>query len=201
MAFGKTFGCTKFLIKRFKKFDEQFAYIRRYKKEVNSAVPKFFNAMKDKNVFPQDSLYNKGRNFYCNGNICGYAMELSTAQDLKGSEYSKVKNIMFDEFIIEKGQKKYYLQNEVNTFLRLLETLGRMRDIRVFMLGNSADILNPYFLYFDLQLPYNNDIALYKNNTILLQYMKNEKYREAKRQTRFRSTYFRNGLRRICSKQ
>ena len=60
-----------------------------------------------------------------------------------------------------------------------------MRDIRVFMLGNAADILNPYFLYFDLQLPYNNDIALYKNNTILLQYMKNEKYREAKKQTRF----------------
>ena len=67
-----------------------------------------------------------------------------------------------------------------------LKHFGRMRDIRVFMLGNAADILNPYFLYFDLQLPYNNDIALYKNNTILLQYMKNEKYREAKKQTRFR---------------
>ena len=87
------------------------------------------------------------------------------------------------------GQKKYYLQNEVNTFLRLLETLGRMRDIRVFLLGNSADILNPYFLYFDLQLPYNNDIALFRDNTILLQYMTNQKYREAKKQTRFRKTY------------
>lgn len=103
---GKTFGATKFIVKRFKKFDEQFAYIRRYKKEVNYAVPKFFDAMIDKKVFPQDNLYNKGRTFYCNDQICGYAMELSTAQDLKGSEFSKVKNIVFDEFIIEKRSEK-----------------------------------------------------------------------------------------------
>lgn len=73
-----------------------------------------------------------------------------------------------------------------------------MRDIRVFMLGNSADIINPYFLYFNLHLPYNNDIVLFKNNTILLQYMKNEKYREVKRQTRFRSINRWHRLRRLC---
>lgn len=53
------------------------------------------------------------------------------------------------------------------------------------MLANSASSTNPYFLYFDLSLPYNNDIKLFKDGTILLQYMKNEDYREAKRQTRF----------------
>lgn len=61
---GKTFGATKFVINRFLKHDEQFAYIRRYKKEVNYAVPKFFNAMKDKNVFPNHTLTNKGRTFF-----------------------------------------------------------------------------------------------------------------------------------------
>lgn len=182
---GKTFGATKFVIDQFLKKDEEFAYIRRYKKELISAVPKFFDGMKDKNIFPNHSFSTKGRTLFCDEKRCGIGVELSTAQDLKGTEFSKVKNIIFDEFIIEKGQKKYYLQNEVNTFLRLLETLGRMRNIRVFLLGNSADIINPYFLYFDLHLPLNNDIVLFKNNTILLQYMKNEKYREAKRQTRF----------------
>ena len=53
------------------------------------------------------------------------------------------------------------------------------------MLANSASSTNPYFLYFDLTLPYNNDIKLFKEGTILLQYMKNEKYREAKKQTKF----------------
>ena len=53
------------------------------------------------------------------------------------------------------------------------------------MLGNPANIYtNPYFLYFNLSLPYNSDIKLFKNNLILLQYMKNEEYREEKRKTK-----------------
>lgn len=61
-----------------------------------------------------------------------------------------------------------------------------MRDIKVFMLANPANIYtNPYFLYFDLSLPFNNDIKLFKDNLILLQYMKNEEYRQAKKQTKF----------------
>lgn len=114
-------------------------------------------------------------------------MTLSTAQDLKSVNFSKVKKIIFDEFIIEEGQKKTYLQNEVFIFLNLLETLGRMRDIQVFLLGNPANIYtNPYFLYFDLSLPYNSDIKTFKDNLILLQYMRNEEYRNAKKNTRFR---------------
>lgn len=112
-------------------------------------------------------------------------MTLATAQDLKSTNFSKVKTIIFDEFIIEEGQKKYYLKNEVFTFLNLIETISRLRDVRIFMLANSASLTNPYFLYFDLQLPYNNDIKIFKEGTILVQYMKNEEYRETKRQTRF----------------
>lgn len=71
-------------------------------------------------------------------------------------------------------------------FLNLIETIARMRDIKVFMLANPANIYtNPYFLYFNLQLPYNSDIKLFKDNLILLQYMKNEEYRQAKRETKF----------------
>lgn len=40
-----------------------------------------------------------------------------------------------------------------------------MRDIRVFMLANSVTVTNPYFIYFDLKLPYNSDIVTYKNRS------------------------------------
>ena len=61
-----------------------------------------------------------------------------------------------------------------------------MREIKVFMLANPANIYtNPYFLYFNLSLPFNNDIKLFKDNLILLQYMKNEEYRNVKRETKF----------------
>lgn len=183
---GKTYGASKMVINNFIKKSHQFAYIRRYKPEIKKAVPQFFEALKNNNEFKDHLLTTKGNNFYCDGEICGYAMTLSTAQDLKSSNFSKVTTIIFDEFIIEEGQKKYYLQNEVQIFLNLLETIGRMRNIRVFMLANPANIYsNPYFLYFDLSLPYNNDIKTFKNNLILVQYMKNEEYRQAKKQTRF----------------
>lgn len=181
---GKTYGASKFVVKQFLNKDEQFAYIRRYKTELRQAVPQFFSSIINNNEFPEAELTTKGKHFYCNGEICGHAMTLATAQDLKGTNFDKVKTIIFDEFIIETGQRKTYLNDEVFTFLNLLESVGRMRDIRVFMLGNAVTITNPYFLYFDLTLPYNNDIKLFKNGLILVQYMKNEEYREAKRKSK-----------------
>lgn len=71
----------------------------------------------------------------------GYAMTLSTAQDLKSTNFSKVTSIIFDEFIIEEGQKKYYLSNEVVVFLNLVETIARLRDIKIFMLRKSGKYL------------------------------------------------------------
>ncbi len=60
-----------------------------------------------------------------------------------------------------------------------------MQDARCFLLGNSVTTNNPYFNYFNLQLPYNTDIKTYKNGLILVQYMNNIEYREEKKKTRF----------------
>ena len=175
------------VINRFIKKNEQFAYIRRYKSELKEAVPQFFESLQNNDEFIDHSFKVNGNKFYCDNKICGYAMTLSTSQSLKSSNFSGVKTIIFDEFIIEEGQRKYYLPNEVFIFLNLLETIGRMRDIRVFMLSNPANVFtNPYFIYFNLSLPYNNDIKLFKDNLILLQYMYNEEYQKAKKQTKFR---------------
>ena len=181
---GKTYGASKFVINQFLKKGEQFAYIRRYKTELRQAVPQFFSSINNNIEFPEHILNTKGKSFYCDGEVCGHAMTLATAQDLKGTNFDKVKTIIFDEFIIETGQRKTYLNDEVFTFLNLLETIARMRDVRVFFLGNAVTITNPYFLYFDLTLPYNNDIKLFKNGLILVQYMKNQEYREAKRKSK-----------------
>ena len=42
------------------------------------------------------------------------------------------------------------------------------------MLANAVSATNPYFLYFNLHLPFNNDIITFKDGLILVQYMKNE---------------------------
>ena len=192
-AFGKTYGAVKFVTKQFIKKGEQFAYIRRYKSDLKKAVPTFFTSIVTNNEFPDHRLSASHDSFYCDSKICGYAMTLSTAQDLKSSNFDKVVNIIFDEFIIDEGQKKYYLQNEVETFLNLIETIARMRKVRIFLLGNAGNIItNPYFLYFDLAIPYNTDIKTYKNGLILVQYMNNQEYREQKKKTDFGRLIARN---------
>lgn len=132
--FGKTYGASKFVIKKFLKTGEQFAYVRRYKSELKKATPNFFESIINNNEFPEHKFSVKGNKFYCDDKIIGYAMTLSTAQDLKSTNFSSVTNLIFDEFIIEEGQKKFYLNNEVEVFLNLVETIARLRDIKIFML-------------------------------------------------------------------
>ena len=42
---------------------------------------------------------------------------------------------------------------------------------------------SPLFTFFDLRLPYNSDIKLFKNNTVLVQYMNNEEFRKERKET------------------
>ena len=180
---GKTYSVTKFLISQFIKKGYQFAYIRRYKTELKKDAPQFFDSVVANNEFKNSFKY-KGETFYCDDKIIGHAMTLTTAQNLKGSNFPNVKYIVFDEFIIEDTQH-HYLRNEVTSFLSLIESVARTRDVKIFMLGNASSLVNPYFLYFNISLPYNSDIKLYKNGLILLNYMKNEEYRKFKKQTKF----------------
>lgn len=181
----KLIGISKFVIKQFLEKGEQFVYVRRYKTELKDSVPKFFDSINNNMVFPETVLQSHNNEFYCNGQICGYAVQLSTAQNLKSVNFSKVKTIIFDEFGIEEGQRKYYLNNEVFIFLNLVESIARMRDVRIFLLSNSVSRTNPYFLYFNLDIPYNKDIRTYRNGLILVQYMNNQAFRNAKEKTRF----------------
>lgn len=185
---GKTYSTSKFVSKQFIKKGYEFVYIRRYKTELSKSIPQFYESL-NKNIENEPelkghNLYSKGNKFYIDDKIAGYGMTLTTAQDFKSSNFPKVKYIIFDEFIIEEGQK-HYLKNEVESFLGLVETIARMNDVTIFMLGNAVTITNPYFLYFDINLPYNNDIATFKDGLILVQYMKNEAYRQAKKLSKF----------------
>ena len=181
---GKTFGASEFVTRQFIKKYHEFIYIRRYKTDLEKGKKKFFKALIDENKFPDHKLEVKGNTFYVDEEVAGYSMTLSTAHQFKSTNFPKVKYVIFDEFLIENGQS-HYLKNEVNIFLGLIETIARMRDVKIFCLGNATNDINPYFLFFDLSLPYNNDIKLYKDGLILLQYMNNKAYREAKKQTKF----------------
>lgn len=182
---GKTYSASKFVSKQFIKKNEEFAYIRRYKTELKKSVPKFFDALNKNEEFKGHKLYSKNNSFYIDNKVCGYAFTLSTAQDLKSSNFSNVKYIIFDEFILEEGQK-HYLKNEVEALLSLIETIARNREVKVFLLANAVTIANPYFIYFDLSLPYGSDIKTFRDGLILVNYIESsEEFLNAKKNSSF----------------
>ena len=181
---GKTFNSLEFCIKRFIKTGEQFIYLRRYKSELKKSVPHLFDALVTENKFPNNNIYTKGDILYCDNKIMGYAIPLSTSNILKSTSFDKVKTIIYDEYIIDKGTYRY-LSNEIESFLDLYETTARLRDVRVLFLGNAISSTNPYFAYFNLHLPYNSTFATFRDGLILVHYIKNEEYRKVKKESKF----------------
>jgi hypothetical protein len=187
---GKTFNAKVAMLKKFKKTGEQFIYLRRYKTELDMALGTFWNDLQANGYFEDDDLkVRKGKDltkFTCNGEVCGYAVPLSTSNILKSTAFPKVKTIVFDEFILDGASGTYrYLKNEVTMMLDIIETVGRLRDIQVVFLGNALSITNPYFAYFDLDLPYNSEFRTFKDGLIVVNYIKNQAYRDAKKQSKF----------------
>lgn len=186
---GKSYDSKIFVAQRFIKKKKQFVYLRRYKTELKQAMmkngnPIFFDQIKNDERLKEHKLSNKQDTMYIDDKLCGFAMPLSVANILKSSTYEDVDTIIFDEFIIDKGNY-HYLQNEVIQLLDVIETVARLRDIRVIFLGNAISITNPYFTFFNLTLPYNSEIKTFKDGLIAVQYIKNLKYREVKKNTRF----------------
>lgn len=190
---GKSYGAKKFVIDQFLKKGSQFIYLRRYDNEIKSVFeadtknPHNFKDFFDdiRQNYPEHNLEAKNRKFYVDGNCFGFAKRLTEAQDLKSSVYQNVKTIIIDEYPIEKN-KRYYLPNEGMIIMGIFDSIIRNRnDIRIFILGNAVEGIeySPLFSFFGLTMPYNNDIKLFKNNTILLQYMNNEEFRKERKNT------------------
>ena len=178
---GKTFSCKKWCVDDFLKNGNEFIYIRRYETELKGNK-NFFKPLQKEGLYAEHEFDVKGTKYFIDSKICGYSFPLSKAITLKSNEFPNVTKIIFDEFIIDKGSY-HYLPNEVEMFLEFYESIARMRDVRVFFLANAISQINPYFLYFGLQLPYNSNLV--KKNDILLQMVADDDFIKAKKETRF----------------
>lgn len=189
---GKTYSSKKYVINRFLKKHKQFVYIRRYETDLMESVGttddnKFFEQVREE--FPDHTFEirksKKVRKLIIDKKVCGYALPLSSADSLKSSTYENVDTIIYDEFMLKEGSSQHYLRNEPELILDIVETVARLRDVKIFLLGNAISSTAPIMSYFDLTLPYNSDIKLFKDGLILVNYIKNEPYREFKKQTKF----------------
>lgn len=157
---GKTYGAKLKVLRKAIKAGEQFIYLRRYKEELQTSAKTFFADIEHEfpdhdfrsngwlaEMAPASTRDEKKREW----STIGYFIPLSRGQAMKGVSFPKVKTIIFDEFIIEKGMT-HYLPNESEAFQNFYSTVDRWKDkTKVFFLANSVSIMNPYFLAYNIK--------------------------------------------------
>jgi hypothetical protein len=177
---GKTWSSKKWAIKSFLKTGAQFIYLRRYKTEFKD-IKVFFADIMDE--FPDTEFEVKGMNFYIDKKLAGYGVALSTALTKKSTPFPNVDKIIFDEFVID-SKVIHYLSNEVTAFLEFYETVARLREgVKVLFLSNAVSIVNPYFLYWNMQP--NGKKRFTRYGHILVEFVKNQEFIDAKYKTKF----------------
>lgn len=191
---GKTYAFMKQGVSSYLKDGSQWIYLRRYDTEIKSILTlgDFFGPLRLNDEFPGIVLRVKGRlmqlrrapkepweNF-------GAFVALSAAKNYKSANLPHVTMIFYDEFIAESGVGAQYLSGEPDRLLGFWETVDRrLNKTRIYMAANAADLVNPYFVEWGLQLPTLGKTKTYRHNegTITIQYADSAKFREASRQT------------------
>lgn len=202
---GKSYGAKKRAIENFIKKKEQFGYVRRYKEDLKKPMEQFFTDVGQE--FTEYEFKVESDKFYCrlkpveenakwtDDDICGYGFSLSTANNRKSISYPNITMLIFDEFLLEKGNQ-VYLNNEVEKFLNLYETIARPGTghprVVVFFLANAISVTNPYFMYWQLKMPNTLDkngkyIWKHPKKPILVEDVRNADFIEAKKNTEFGS--------------
>lgn len=157
---GKTYGFKKRGINDFLTKGKQFIYMRRYGTELKGKdnmvkpVTQFFDDIIKNEEFPGHEYKVKGGEFFIDDKVCGYYFPLSVAKKYKSTSFPLVDLIGYDEFIIKEDMTTRYLQNEVEDFLEMYETIARplVKPIptKVFFMSNNISYMNPYFDFFNL---------------------------------------------------
>lgn len=192
---GKTYGTLKYCVDKHIKEKKQgrtwqFVYVRRQENELKkltiSRGGRLFNDIRKE--FPGHILKAESNVLYCDGDECGYAIQLSNAFTQKSDPHPNVQMIIFDEFIAVKQSS--YLNDEVTKFLELYESIARPGTdhpvVRVFFLGNAVTQMNPYFDYFRLERPYAGEFKRFgSTNDILVQDVDVPELQEDKHRSRF----------------
>lgn len=157
---GKSYQVKLNILTKVFKEDREFIYLRRYKEDMkNQLVTDYFGDMNISEITngQYECIYTYQSNIYfankdesgkaTDKKLIGRAHCLSTAEHQKSIMYPKVEDIIFEEFIPEKG---VYLPDEPKKLQSYVSTIARTRKITVWLVGNTISKLCPYFKEWDL---------------------------------------------------
>lgn len=153
-SIGKTYGAKRDAVKHTLDTGNQTLWLRRSHTELTPAKSGFFDGVA--RIHPGFDFRVEGSagQLMTDGGKWRNAVRfaaLSTAYQLKGSEFVDVDKIVYDECFTEPGMR--YLPDELEKLRELWVTINRERvgrngraQTKVLMLGNVHSLDNPYFL-------------------------------------------------------
>lgn len=157
---GKTYYFKRRGIRNYLRDGSTWVYCRRYDEVLKSMLDKrpFFGDIIANDEFPGIELKVEGRTMRLrregskDWETFGYFTALSRAQSYKGTTDPTCSMLVYDEFINELKVPPY-LPNEPNILMNYWETLDRREDrVKIVMLANAADLVNPFFLSWGITL-------------------------------------------------
>lgn len=157
---GKTYGLRKTCIEQFLKKGVCFVEVSRFKSEQKQVQRGYFDRVGAE--FPgcefevrgsegfvwQGKTTEKGKKVW--ERVC-YFVSLTELQTTKKRTFDRVKNILFDEAVIDRSDRFHrYLPNEWELLAGLIDSCSRERGDselhpQLFLLGNAVDLSNPFF--------------------------------------------------------
>ncbi len=157
---GKTVSAWRWVLKRFLKYGEKFVWLRLTESPIKKASRNQGQTLVPDFLLKQLGISNvimKGTILYCvireNNRLvtkmCGMMDAISTFYTTKGQNMDWLTNVVFDEINRESGERTTF--DVTRAFINQIETIARMRKIRVFMLGNTIEDTSEILSLFNFQ--------------------------------------------------
>lgn len=156
---GKSYATKHLAVKRAFDNGELFIYLRRRKEDIADYLTEtYFNDLNVKEItdgiYNSISVYRKGiylANTDDDGNVTrglliGYVRALALSERYKSGAYSRVKYIIYEEFVTENT----YLTNEVDKLDNFVSTVLRMENGCIILIGNTISRVCPYYREYGL---------------------------------------------------
>ena len=194
---GKTYGLRVQFLNDFINKKWRFCEVCRFQKEQKLVSSNYFSRLEQdkrfkdymfKTTTTQAFIAKKPKNnnkpvWQC----CGYFVALSNHQQLKKQTFSNVVRFCFDEAVLDKKDIYHrYLTEEFEKLASIIDTVSRERadtqsvKPHIYLLGNSLDLLNPYFKRYKIGAKIKQGYSWHSNKEMLLHYVTNIDYSQSK---------------------
>ena len=187
-SIGKTYSLRKSAVEDFIKRGERFVEVVRFASELDDFATGYFNKFEQNQEFPAYWFKVEAQKAYIapvsfdedeapEWELFGYFVALTNYQQIKKITFANVRKVIFDEAAIEMDDNYHnYLPNEYAKLHSIFTTIAREEPgkkcrTKLFLLGNSCDLLNPSVRMLKLKRPPKFGLSFYNGGSVLVHYV------------------------------